>query len=75
MKYCNTILTRRQEWRMLRPRRNSKKLNTNYIFKSPLKFISLDEYNEENIFGYCDYIGKSVTFYPYVEVYYFNNWS
>ena len=73
MKYCNTILTRKQEWRMLRPRRNGKKLNTNYILKSPLKFISVDEYNEETIFGYCSYIGKGVTFEPYVEVYYFNN--
>jgi hypothetical protein len=67
------FLTRRQQWRMLKRRRNSKKLNTNYIFKSPLNFISVDEYNEEKIIGYCRYIEKKVTFYPYVEVYYFNN--
>ena len=72
MKYNDIILTRRQQWRMLNLKRNSKILNNHYILNSPFKFISKDEYNEKKIFGYCRYI-KRVTFSSEVEIHYFNN--
>lgn len=75
MKNYNPIFTRKQQWRLLRHRINSKKINKDYILDSPLKIISRDEYLYENkniIIGNCRYV-KRVTFSSEVEIHYFNN--
>ena len=75
MKNYNPIFTRKQQWRLLRHRINSKKINKDYILDSPLKIISRDEYlykKKNIIIGNCRYV-KRVTFSSEVEIHYFNN--
>ena len=72
MKNCNIIFTRRQQWRRLNHRMNSKKINKDQILDSSFKYVSKDEYYEKTIFGYCRYV-KRVTFSSEVEIRYFNN--